>query len=280
MKKLKHSKFKNTGLLFELLVRKIASETMNESDSTALRIINKHFRPKSEIVKELQLYRDLFDEKFQSSELAEKYINIVLDSRQALNENVLRKEKYNLIKDVSNAYDINEIFSARLNNYKLYASIYLLFEYSPADNPKQFVNTHNVLKEHICNNTKKRETTKALIESQDKDIRVLSMRILIDKFNDKFKNLSPRQKKTLKEYINSVSNSAKLTEHIKKESKILTKELKNRVVEIPSKVIKIKVNEVLKLLENFNNRKIVNDSDILTILKYQELVSELDKAKE
>ena len=62
MKRIKHSKVKNTGIIFELLVRQVASDTMNNKDSKALRVIKKHFKNNSELAQELKLYRTISQE--------------------------------------------------------------------------------------------------------------------------------------------------------------------------------------------------------------------------
>jgi hypothetical protein len=64
MKNLKHSKFKNTGVLFELLVRQVASDTLNNNDSKAIPLIKKYFAKSNELAKELNLYQTLVKEKF------------------------------------------------------------------------------------------------------------------------------------------------------------------------------------------------------------------------
>jgi len=64
MKKIKHSKFKNTGFIFELLVRQITSEIMSANKSVAEKILKEHFNSKKELSKELKLYQYLINEKY------------------------------------------------------------------------------------------------------------------------------------------------------------------------------------------------------------------------
>ncbi len=90
MKRIKHSKVKNTGIIFELLVRQVASDTMNNKNSKALRVIKKHFKSNSELAKELKLYRTVAQEKFLSESKAVDLIDAVIRSRKQLNEIQLR----------------------------------------------------------------------------------------------------------------------------------------------------------------------------------------------
>ena len=94
MKNLKHSKFKNTGVLFELLVRQVASDTLNNVDSNALPLIKKYFAKSTELAKELNLYQTLVKEQFSKEEKASALIEAVVSARKALNNSVLNRQKY------------------------------------------------------------------------------------------------------------------------------------------------------------------------------------------
>jgi hypothetical protein len=153
MKRIKHSKYKNTGLIFELLVRQVASDTMHNKDSKALRIIKKHFSKNSELSKELKLYRSLYEEKFTNERKAELFLDAVLLSRRQINETQLRREKYNLVKEIKNLLDSQEFFNARISTYTQHAAIYRLFEFTEADDPRGYVDNKIALIEHIqCQN--------------------------------------------------------------------------------------------------------------------------------
>ena len=206
MKRIKHSKVKNTGLIFELLVRQVASDTMNNRDSRALRIIKKHFNPKSELSKELKLYRTVSTEKFKTENKAEKFVDAVVKARKNINESQLRRDKYNLIKDLKTNYNVDDFFKSRVNNYKVQASTYKVFEYAEADDPKEYIDSKFTLTEHVQTQPgiKKSGT---LIEEQNKDVRILASKMVVDKFNDKYSKLNTEQKRILKEYINNVTNS-------------------------------------------------------------------------
>jgi hypothetical protein len=279
MSRIKHSKVKNTGLIFELLVRQVAADTMNNKQSKALQIIKRNFHKDSELSKELKLYRALQEEKFTNENKAEKFLDAVIRSKKTINESALKREKYNLIKEIRKSYNIEDFFKARVQNYKVHASVYKLFEFAEADDPKEYVNTKFQMVEHICTSISKTETVPVLV-SEQKDVRILASKLIVDKFNEKYSSkLTTEQKALLREYINSVTTSTSLKDYISKEAKSLQEKLNKLVNTVPSKVLRIKINEVVNLLETMTKKHIVEDKDVLTMLRYYELVSELNKIK-
>jgi len=277
MKRIKHSKYKNTGLIFELLVRQVASDTMNNKPSKSLKVIKRHFKPGTELSKELNLYRTVSTEKFKTENKAEKFVEAVVKARKNINESQLRRDKYNLIKDLKNNFNIGDFFKSRINNYKVQASTYKLFEFAEADDPKEYVDSKFTIVEHVQTNpTIKKMGT--LIEEQNKDVRILASKIVVDKFNNKYSGLSKEQKRTLREYINNVTNSVKLKKYIISETRKLQDSISSLKSKVPSKVIKIKLNEVVNLLNDLSKKHVLEDKDVLTMLRYYELVEELKKA--
>ena len=274
MKRIKHSKVKNTGLIFELLVRQVASDTMNNRDSKALNVIKKHFNSKSELSKELKLYRTVSTEKFKTENKAEKFVDAVISARKDINEAQLRRDKYNLIKDLKSNFNVNEFFKSRVNNYKVHASTYKLFEHSSADDPKEYIDSKFTVTEHVQDAPVKK-TLDPSLSSEHKDVRILASKIVVDKFNDKYSGLSLEQKKMLREYINNVSNSVNLKKYVLNETKKLNTMISSLKTNVPSKVVRIKLNEVVNLLNKLNKKHIVEDKDVLTMLRYYELVNEL-----
>ena len=260
MKKIKHSKYKNTGILFELLVRQIATDTLNNKDSMATSIIKSHFGKKTELSKELKLYQSSLKENFDSDYKASEFLNIVLKERLKLNNSTLSKQKYNLIKDIKKHYVLEDFFRYRVTNYKENASIYKLFEYSSSDNPKQYVECKSQLMEHLTGKTSNDDIVSKVNEEyskQPKEVRLLAWKMLVENFNSKYTNLSSKQRSVLKEYINSVDNSDKLKTFVVKECDNLTKILKS--VKITHNVSSNKVNEVLRLTSKLKASKTITD---------------------
>ena len=279
MKKIKHSKYKNTGILFELLVRQITTDTLNNKDSLATKIIKEHFSKKTELVKELKLYQSATKETFNSEYKAGEFLNIVIKERSKLNESVLSRQKYNLIKDIKQNFVLEDFFKYRVSNYKENASIYKLFEYSNSDNPKQYVECKSTLLEHLVGKTPNTDSVSSMVNDeyskQPREIRLLAWKLLVESFNTKYGNLSAKQRYILKEYINSIDNSEKLKKFVITESNNLKKALNS--INVTDKIIKIKLNEVVKLTSALKSSKTITESQILSLLRYNELHDELKR---
>ena len=282
MKKIKHSKYKNTGILFEMLVRQVAADTMHGRQTRALPIIKRHFARDTELGKELQLYRTIQEEEFKSETSAQKFLQACITARKALNEGALRRQKYNLIKEINDTFIIENFFKSRVSNYSIMAAAYKLFEYAEVDNPAQIVRSKSTLVEHVLRNAlanpvkqKKGNVIKETYAVQPKDVRLLSYKMLIDKFNDKYNGLNQRQKNILREYINNVTNTIALKEYVQKEIPYIQKQLSRASNRVGSKIIKIKLNEVNSMLSKIHNAPTVKDKDVLTMLRYYELIKEL-----
>lgn len=282
MKKIKHSKFKNTGILFEMLVRQLTADTMHGHKTKALPLIKKHFKLGTELGKELELYNTLQKEEFRTESSAQKFLQACITARKSLNESALRRQKYNLIKEISDQFIVENFFKSRVSNYAILASIFKLFEYAEVDNPAAIVRSKSTLVEHVLrnafNNPIKKKTgnvIKETYEVQSKDVRLLSYKMLIDKFNDKYNGLNQQQKNILREYINNVTNSVALKEFVQAEIPIIQKELARAAARVGSKIIKIKLNEVNNMLIRLNETSVIKDKDVLTMLRYYELIKEL-----
>ena len=280
MKNLKHSKFKNTGVLFELLVRQVASDTLNNNDSKAIPLIKKYFAKSTELAKELSLYQTLVKERFNKEEKANHLIEAAIAARLQLNQASLNRQKYNLIKDIKESYILEDFFKSKVNNYKPLAAIYKLFEYSVADNPVESVNNRYTLIEHIVRkDLKKQAAVNEMAEfvKQDKEVRLLSYKLLVDKFNTKYSNLNVGQKNLLRQYINSVSEGTELKSFISEEIVRIKKKLKPFVESVEDQVVQIKLTEVANLLNEVLTAKTIKDNHILSLLRYHELIKELKK---
>jgi hypothetical protein len=280
MKNLKHSKFKNTGVLFELLVRQVASDTLNNNDSKAIPIIKKYFAKSTELAKELNLYQTLVKEKFANESKAGHLIDAVSTAKAKLNQTVINRQKYNLIKEIKNTYVLEDFFKTKVNNYKTLAAIYKLFEYTIADSPVESVNNRYTLIEHITRKDVKKVAPLNEMSSfikQDKEVRLLSYKILVDRFNEKYSDLNEGQKSILRNYINAVSEGTELKSFIGEEVSKLQKSLKSLTLKVDDKVVKIKLSEVSNLLSEIASAKTVKDTHILSLLRYHELVKELKK---
>jgi len=281
MSTIKHSKFKNTGILFELLVRQVASDTLSKDNSEAVRIIKEYFSNKTQLGKELQLYQTILTEKFNSESQANRFVDAVLSSRKKLNNSKLRREKYNLIKEIKTHYDIDKFTKARIDNYRTLASTYTIFENTtlkPADSVKLRYNLVEAVTGKRANKQIKRQIVSEY-SKQDKDMQLLSYQILVDKFNEKYGDLSAKQKKVLREYINNVSNTSNLKELISSEVPHIKRTLRNKMRSIKDPVVRIKLKEVAKQATALGKRNVIKDQEVLSLMRFYELIKELKNIK-
>jgi hypothetical protein len=278
MKKLRHSKFKNTGVLFELLVRQLTADVLNDNKSKVLNIINEHFKKNSILTKELDLYKALLENDFRNQNKADKLVETVIKARHRLDNKKLNKAKYDLIKDIQKTFDIEDFFKTRVRNYKEIASIYKVFEYNAFDNPTDTVNSKFTIIEHLTKKPISKSTQEATLKSYtkaDKDLRLLTYKILVDSFNSKYSKLNAKQRSLLREYINNISNTSQLKNHIQKESNNIKNQLSRLNKKVSDPVVKIKLNEVVSMTSKFNKIRVVKDVHILSLLRYYELIKEL-----
>ena len=276
----KHSKFKNTGILFELLVRQITTDTLSNKESQALNILKKYFS-KTELGREYKLYESLLKRTNLTEGKADVIINTVLESAKQLNKSALKRQKYNLIKEIKTKYNLEEFFKTKLPHYKAQAAIYTLIESTESKlvPTEQIITNKLVVLEHLTSTTSKKENKPDEVITElnniDKDTRILTYKILLEKFNTKYANFSNTKKAILKEFINSVDNPVKLKEfynvkvsELKNELAVLNKKTKNEVT-------KIKLNETINILVGLGKNDKINNDHMVNLLQYCDLLEEL-----
>lgn len=283
--KIKHSKFKNTGILFELLVRQIASDTVSNQDSAAIGLVRKYFS-KSELAKEYKLYQALITPKNLSEAKAETFINATLEASSRLNKTALRKEKYNIIKEIRENYDLEEFFKAKISHYKQYAAAFNLIEAHNSPEftaPQQIIDNKITLLEHITRKEIDKESVKDRVMeeygSMDKGTRILAYRMLLEKFNSKYSTLSDTQKNVLKEFINNITNTTKLRDFVNKNFTTIAEEINQIIPTVTDQTTQIKLSEVVTLLKPLDKTQNVKDENIVSLLQYHQLIEELKAVK-
>ncbi len=281
--KIKHSKYKNTGLLFELLVRQITADTLNEGESPSLNILKKSFA-NTELGKEYKLYETLFKNKNLSEGKAEITLNTILEATRKLNRSALRREKYNLIKEIQKCYNVNEFFRHQVPNYKGYAAFYKLTEIYNSDKLSETnaiidnkVTILECLTERPVSQKKVKQDLVEEFSKYDKDLRVLTYKVMLEKFNGKYANLNTGQKEILKEFINSIDNTPRLKEIYNAKINELKISLKSFSQKTKDEVTKIKLAEVINLLQEIDKGSKINNDDLINLLQYYELTEELSK---
>lgn len=272
---MKHNKLKNTGIIFEILCKKIMHETLNPTlPQAAMRIVRRHFTADSKLMTELKLYQQLQDiTTIDTAEL----LGLVTESRMRISSKELQTEKYQLIKSIKAKYKLDEFFDSRVGNYKLLASIYNLFEHSPLIDPTKYIQNKQFIIESLTPNntvTEIDETEQELL-SEDADVRKLGFKFIVEKFNDKYRDLNPRQKKLLSKYINEDSTTTDFKDYVIKECGWIGKQMDGKVSQLPDSVLKIKLTEVNKLLNHIVVSDKIKEDHLSSMLKYYELLEEL-----
>lgn len=278
---IRHSKYKNTGILFELLVRQITTDTLDGKDSPAKDILKKYF-VKTELGREYKLYETLLKKTTLTEVKANIVISTLVDSFKTLNKGILKRQKYNLINEIQKIYDLNTFFNHKLPSYKIYAAFYTLLEISSSQsliNPEQTILNKVTILEHLTaaqiKGNIKRDEVLEEIENSDKDIKFLTYKILLEKFNNKYDDLNTNQKYILKEYINSIDNTPRLREFYTSKINQFQLQLKNLNKKTSNPVTKIKINEIISVIKSPSKNTKITDNDLVDLLQYCDLINEL-----
>lgn len=282
MKKFKHVKYKNTGIIFELLSKQVASDVLTNNKNVSLSIIRKFFKEGTELNKELACYQALIDTRNKKEATALKLVEIVLKQRKGLSEKKLNKEKYNLIAELKSKYDLSTFFEARVNDYKLKASIYKLFEYDSADNPSGHINSYDTILEHLIgNNVIKNSQTefKNIYEQQSNEVKKIAFKMIIEKFNDKYKSLNSKQKTLINRFITENTSLDPFKRFVYSEAISIQKSLHEIISNTNDTTLRIKLNEILNLSNEIVNAKRIKDEHISSMVKYYALIDILNGNK-
>lgn len=279
---IKHNKIRNTGILFELLVRKIATDVLDgKSDSFAVRLVREYFHPKSELGKELQLYRAFFNTPKLSENKAFNILDLIVARRKTLNERALMMQKFNLIKEIKNNCDIKQFMAGRVPSYKVYASVYKLFE-----STEEIMEIQDVVKsrflviEHLKGELKEEQIIKEssyvnAMREQDEEIRFLSYKILLERFNQKYSNFTTKQKQLLREYINKGTDIEPFKTYIAKEAGTLSTDIAKLSKKVKNEVTRIKLHEVISQLKNIQQKPTTKENHVTALLIAYQLVDDM-----
>ena len=278
----KHSKYKNTGILFELLVRQITTDTLDGKDSPAKDILKKYF-VKSELGREYKLYETLLKKTSLTEGKANVVVSTLIDSSKTLNRGAIKRQKYNLISEIQKHYDLNEFFNHKLPNYKIFAAFYTLVEMANATqnvDPEQSINNKVTILEHLTAAQVKvgkvRDEVMNEFEHADKDVRLLAYRMVLENFNTKYDDLHPRQKEILKEFITSVDNTSRLKDFYTTKVVEIKEELSQLNSKTKSETTKIKINEIINIIQVPAKNTKITDNDLVDLLQYYDLINELE----
>lgn len=281
--KVKHSKYKNTGLIFELLVKQIASDTLSKKDSPAVSILKKFYAGKSSLAKEYKLYEFISKNNNVTPLRAEAILSTITEISRKLDQAAIKKQKYELIAEIKTNYNIDEFFAIQVRDYKALAALYCLLEtQNNAENvdPTSLIENKTTILEHLTSKIQNEDDVKdTLIEEYskyDKDLRLLTFKILLERFNDNYKDLLPEQKNILKEFITSVNSTSRLRTIVNEELEKIAKKVELMSQKVSDQVIKIKLEEVKKAIIPVSNKEKIGDTHLVNLMQYYELVHELE----
>ena len=281
--KIKHSKYKNTGILFELLVRQITADTLKGGNSPAIDILKEYFVNTS-LGKEYKLYESILKSRVITEGRATMVVDTILEASTKFNRKSLKKQKYNLINEIKKHYNLESFFGSKITNYKELAALYTLIENvnsSFISNPTQLVDNKITLLEHLTKKEDNKDSKQTVLEefsTYDKDIRTLTYKVLLEKFNNKYDTLTDDQKQILKEYINPVDSTPDLRNFYNTKITELKSTLSKITKNIKDKATQVKITEVTKFLAELNKTDKVGDNNLVDLLRYYQLVNEIQIA--
>jgi len=279
---IKHNKIKNTAFLYECLTRQITSDVLSNNDpSPALAIVKEFFKPTTILGKELVLYKALTSKKLKNEGKINYLVDSVLRERAKLNYSEMRRAKYNLVKKITEKYDLKDFFRTRISNYRDIASVYKLFEIQHNSNPFEETEIRFVVMENLKEKDVPKSNKQSVVEKfqkESKDLRLLSYKILVDKFNQKYSNLNESQRGLLQAYINNISNTSTLKDFMAEEIKKLKNEILKIHPKIDDKVVSIKLKECLNVLKKLNKGNVVNEEQLVTMMRFYSLLDEINAA--
>jgi hypothetical protein len=282
--KVKHSKYKNTGLIFELLVKQIAADTLSRKDSPAVKILKKFYTGNTSLVREFKLYDFVLKNKGVGQRKAEAILSTIVELSRKIEATTLNKQKYELIKELKSHYNLEDFFSIKVESYKPLAALYCLLEAQNTEglvDPQVFVDNKTTLLEHFLQTKQDANNAKdTLIEEYskyDKDLRLLTYKILLEKFNNKYDNLLPEQKNILKEFIISANSTTKLRTLVNEELGKIQVQITKLKPKVEDQIVKIKLDEIFKTITPVKNTEKVTDNHLVSLMQYYELVGELKK---
>lgn len=278
---LTHSKYKNTGILYEILVRALTSDFLKgKENSPSLDLIKKYF-VRTSLKEEYKLFKIILDSKGLTESKAAIILEEVLSQSKKFNRKYLNQLKYNLVKEIKANYNINNLLKTKIPNYKEYASLSILIE---SQNTSKVVDFTQLIKSKLtlletitspCSPSNNNNDT--LLEDYkklDKDIRILTYKILLEKFNSNYSNFNTNQKKVLRLLTSGIGDNKSLIEFYNKEIDNIKNILNNS--HLSNKALNIKLQEVKKLLIPIENNKKIEDNNLVNLMQYYDLIDKLN----
>lgn len=286
MAKYTHSKYKNTYLIFEFLIRQLTNEMMSGvaiKESNAYQIIQKNFS--SGLLKEeLTLYQALVDNKLSKTYSAEILLNECIKRYKSLNKRKLDAMRYNLVKKIKECYDIDKLFSTQVEQYKEAGSVYFLFE---TVKNRDILNESKFAGDIMGNLLSPKEKKKSIqifecIKEASQEDREMAFKMMVNSFNKKFSSaLNENQKEFIQDYTyNHTNENGWIKKHLNRIKRSIISESKNLDDSIYGQnILKIKLKECVKVIDYIAKKKVLNEDDHTKVIQSYKLIDQLNELK-
>ena len=199
----RHNKKRNSGLLYEFLIRSI-SRFLVEGDDTnaqlAKNLVKKYFSSSTEIHKEYRLINALVNVPVGNESVAEAALKEARNASLKFDSKLLRAEKDKLIREINHTFGNDVIYAEQVNDYKNYATASTLIQYW---RDEKHLDISTVVKyEASLLELLSRPSQAHKIEEVDSNVDNLVVKIAQDKMNKKYREkLSDSQSEILNAYI-------------------------------------------------------------------------------
>lgn len=260
LEKIKHSKIKNTGLIYQMLIKKIIEQKIDGKKPVAYNIFKSYFNNNKVLGQQLTIYNALLKSNFNNIQKANILLKQIMNIRMKLDDVKLDKEKYFCIKQIKKNYDLKQFFSSNIPNYKLHASIYKIFQSLKLVkyDPTQVAKSKGQLLQYIIRPAQEIKLDQDLqfFKKQPKQQRQKAIELMVENFNNKYDSLNEKQKNIIQKYTYTLSSQKPLLQHIEKQ-----------IILTYHKIYSKNENLVQPLKQNITNlQKINNIQDKLYIL--------------
>tara|TARA_Y100000593_G_scaffold88815_1_gene171803 strand:+ start:419 stop:1264 length:846 start_codon:yes stop_codon:yes gene_type:complete len=203
MTKKSHNKKRNVGILYELLLNTAARGLVESNRSLtqkSQKLIKRFFNSETELYKEHRLFKALVEPYIEDGALATKILGEAKRAARTHNKDRLTREKSKLIREINHSFG-KDFYNQRVDNYVDYATVQTLlndwraYEDAPIDRVVLYESkVHSIL-------IRQKEDLN-LSEEQDKEVDNLVIKVMAEKFNNKYSNqLSDLQQLLIKEYV-------------------------------------------------------------------------------
>ena len=271
---MKHNKKRNTGFIFEALIRELTKSVLAKNIKKASRvrsIIREYFSYGKALKKELDCYKALCEADNLDGYTAEKLVYEVKREHGSINQKKLFIEQSKMIKQINREIG-SDLFSTFIPNYRALATVAQIFsDQTP-------VKKKVLMEKHVLENLTQRVDER--VEKNLKPIDDLVVKTFTNKYNDQYSELLPEQKGLLNRHILSIRDGGTdFKVFLNSELRRLHTEVKNSLVleDVRSDEQMINnTNSVLKIIESFDAAEFSSEN-LKTVLKIQKLANEYKK---